>query len=67
MQKMIIIGNDEMHYKFDEYEGLEELNDYLAHGWKVVNMKATSSTKTLTIDDEISDVSHVCYVVIEKE
>ncbi|MBD5159260.1 MAG: hypothetical protein K2J36_11280 [Ruminococcus sp.] len=61
MQKMLIvsIGYDDKWY-LTKTDGLEELNDYLSAGWKVVNMKESG-----TIDKDLC-VLHVCYVVIEK-
>lgn len=60
MQKMLII-NVEHSYDNVFNDGLDDLNDYLSKGWKVVNMQESGAL------NRDGYVLHICYVVIEKE
>lgn len=69
MQKMIIVSGDYTMWDCgDDFYGLEELNNYLADGWKVVNMQISSTTVRKDNQfDNYANAFNVCYVVIEKE
>ncbi len=59
MQKALIIRDKKApNSKFDENFGLDELNQLLSEGWKVVNSTALGSGNAHY---------HECLVVIEKD
>lgn len=66
MQKMLTISSIHFFSYEDKQtilynDELDTLNEYLADGWKVVNMQESSAI------NENGVIFHLCYVVIEKD